>query len=109
MSAAPAGVKKTTTTSKVSSTLAPVKKTTTVTKVSPIKKASTTTTTVTQKKVVNGDIVTEQTTTTQTVSGDVQLIEDMAKEMNGVHLNGNGLAENGTGEGVQMVLDSAAD
>lgn len=91
----------------------------TVTKKSPTKtattkKASTTTTTVVQKKVVNGDIITEETTTTQTTSGDPQLIEDilkdgLASEFNG-HVNGNGIAENGSGEGAhQMVLDSAAD
>ena len=65
------------------------------------------TTTDTQKKIVNGDIVEETTTTT--VSGDPELIEDVMKQMNGVHLNGNGIAENGAGEAVQMVLDSSAD
>lgn len=82
------------------------------TKVTAVKKSTTTTTTVVQKKVVNGDIVTEQTTTTQTTAGDPQLIEDILKDslanLNG-HMNGNGLAENGAGDTIQMVLDSAAD
>lgn len=65
-----------------------------------------------QKKVVNGDIVSEETTTTQTTAGDPQLIEDILKDsLNGLngHVNGNGLAENGAGDTIQMVLDSAAD
>lgn len=79
------------------------------TKVSAIKK----TTTVVSKKVVNGDVVSEQTTTTTTSSGDPQLIEDilkdgLASELNG-HMNGNGIAEHGNGDHVQMVIDSAAD
>lgn len=62
---------------------------------------------------MNGDIVSEQTTTTLTTSGDPQLIEDilkdgLASELNG-HTNGNGLAEHGSGDALQMVLDSAAD
>lgn len=80
------------------------------TKVSAIKK--TTTTTVVSKKVVNGDVVSEQTTTTTTL-GDPQLIEDilkdgLASEFNG-HVNGNGIAEHGNGDAIQMVIDSAAD
>lgn len=45
-------------------------------------------------------------TTTVTSNGD---LEDLTAKLNGVHMNGNGIAENGTGEGVQMVLDSSAD
>lgn len=86
------------------------------TKTTIAKKTTTTTTVVQKKKVVNGDvIVSEETTTTKTTSGDPQLIEDilkdgLASEMNG-HMNGNGIMENGSGEGgnIQMVLDSAAD
>lgn len=91
---------------------------TVVTKKSPTKtttkKATTTITTTIQKKVVNGDVITEQSTTTQTTSGDPKLIEDilkdgLASESNG-HDKGNGIAENGSGEGAhQMVLDSSAD
>lgn len=82
-------------------------------KVSAVKK-TTTTTVVQTKKVVNGDIVkSEETTTIHTTSGDPQLISEilkdgLASELNG-HTNGNGISENGSGEGVQMVLDSAAD
>lgn len=82
------------------------------TKVSAVKKTTTIATTVVQKKVVNGDIVTEETTTTQTTAGDPQLIEDILKDsltgLNG-HVNGNGLNENGAGDTIQTVLDSAAD
>lgn len=83
---------------------------TTVIKKSPGVKKTTTTTTVVQSKVVNGDIVKEETITTQTTSGDPQLIEELLKAsaVNGF-ANGNGLTENGAGDPVQMVLDSAAD
>lgn len=81
--------------------LSPAKKSpASTTKSTSVKK---TTTTVIQKKIVNGDIVKEETTTT---SGDpFELLKPELKELT----NGNGLTENGAGEAVQMVLDSAAD
>lgn len=94
---------------------APVAATTpvSITKKSPTKTSSavkTVTKTVLQS---NNGVVTEETTTTQTVSGDPQLIEDLLKSElaaghNG-HMNGNGISENGAGDAIQMVLDSAAD
>lgn len=62
---------------------------------------------------MNGGGVTEETVTTQTISGDSQEIEDILKDgLNGninTHLNGNGINESGAGDTLSMVLDSAAD
>lgn len=66
-----------------------------------------TTTVVQQKKIVNGDVVVEQTKTVEMNGDNHQLIDALEKlEMNGHHENG--VAENGSGDQA-MVIDTAAD
>lgn len=96
------------------SSSATTKTTTTVkkTSTSPVKSTSSTvkktTTVVQQKKIVNGDVVVEQTKTVEVNGDNHQLIEALEKmEMNGHHQNG--ITENGNGESQAMVIDTAAD